>query len=64
MKPPLCIHHLLIRKTGIAVKMIDKDALIGLIRVCNILNCLRKSTIAVQNFRNCHFYFENSYMSS
>lgn len=44
--------------------MIDKDALIGLIRVCNILNCLRKSTIAVQNFRNCHFYFENSYMSS
>ena len=44
--------------------MIDKDALIGLIRVCNILNCLRKSAVALQNFRNCHFYFENSYMSS
>ena len=44
--------------------MIDKDALIGLIRIRNILIGLRKSTIAVQNFRNCHFYFENSYMSS
>ena len=44
--------------------MIDKDALIGLIRIRNILNGLRKSTIAVQNFRDCHFYFENPYMSS
>ena len=44
--------------------MIDKDALIGLIRVCNILNGLRKSTVAVQDFCDCHFYFENSYMSS
>lgn len=64
MKPPFCIHHLLIRKTGIAVKMIDKDALIGLIRIRNILNGLRKSTIAVQNSCDCHFYFENPYMSS
>ena len=64
MKPPFCIHHLLIRKTWIAVKMIDKDALIGLIRIRNILNGLRKSAVAVQNSRNCHFYFENSYISS
>ena len=35
-----------------------------LLYTSNILNGLRKSTIAVQNFRNCHFYFENSYMSS
>ena len=58
MKPPFCIHHLLIRKTGIAVDVIDEDTLIGLIRIRNILNGLRKSTIAVQNFRNCHFYLK------
>ena len=44
--------------------MIDKDALIGLIRIRNILNGLRKSTIAVQNFRNCHFYFENNILAA
>ena len=43
--------------------MIDKDTLAGLIQVCNILNGLRKSTVTVQNFCDCHFYFENSYMS-
>ena len=64
VKPPFCIHHLLICKTGVAITMIDKDTLIGLIRIRNILNGLRKSTIAVQNFRDCHFYFENPYMSS
>ena len=64
MKPPFCIHHLLICKTGIAVDVIDENALIGLIRVCNILNGLRKSTVAVQDFCDCHFYFENPYMSS
>ena len=44
--------------------MIDKDALIGLIRIRNILNGLRKSTVAVQDFCDSHFYFENPYMSS
>ena len=64
MKAPFCIHHLLIRKTGIAVDVVDEDTLIGLIRVCNILNGLRKSTVAVQDFCDSHFYFENSYISS
>ena len=64
MKPPFCIHHLLICKPGIAVTMIDKDTLIGLIRIRNILNGLRMSTIAVQDFCDRHFYFENSYISS
>ena len=44
--------------------MIDKDTLIGLIRIRNILNGLRKSTIAIQDFCDRHFYFENSYISS
>ena len=44
--------------------MIDKDALVSLVRVRNILNGLRKATVAVQNFCNRHLYFENSYMSS
>ena len=44
--------------------MIDKDTLIGLIWIRSILNGLRKSTVAVQDFCNRHFYFENSYMSS
>ena len=44
--------------------MIDKDTLIGLIRIRNILNGLRMSTIAVQDFCDRHFYFENSYISS
>ena len=44
--------------------MIDKDTLIGLIRIRNILNGLRKSAVAVQDFCDRHFYFENSYISS
>ena len=47
VKSPFCIHHLLICKTGIAVEMIDENTLIGLIRIRNVLNGLRKSTIAV-----------------
>ena len=64
VKPPFCIHHLLICKTGVAITMIDKDTLIGLIWIRSILNGLSKSTVAVQNFCNRHFYFENSYISS
>lgn len=64
VKPPFCIHHLLICKTGVAITMIDKDTLIGLIWIRSILNGLSKSTVAVQDFCNRHFYFENSYISS
>ena len=47
-----------------AILWTHRKAAAATIWIRSILNGLSKSTVAVQDFCNRHFYFENSYISS